>query len=286
MKYSFRFFLCLALFTFLGFLGAPKAYATSFDKLDVKIRLNTDGTFAVRERIRFDFDLKEERGIIRKLPLEYIVNGKTRKIQITNINVFDDSENAYPFSLVEGNKEIEIQTGEPEKKVTGRQYYNITYTVNGAVQSFTDHDEWQWNLMGGKWQIKAENVEADVYLPKDVNEVDVRSQCEYGFYMSTDPCSFNFKKGEESLLVEKITFNQSNVLAGEQMLVKIGLPRGIISAPASWGERFQTFLNKNWTQMSFFGGALIILISRFAKREKIKFLVEFFKKIFKKIKKD
>lgn len=261
---------------------APKAKATSFDKLDVKIRLNNDSTFAVRERIRFDFDLKEEVGIVRKLPLEYSIDDKVKKLEISDVQVFDDSNNPYPFNLVQTDKELEVHIGDSDKTVTGRQYYNLTYTVKGAVQNFRDYDEWRWNIMGGKWQVRADSVEADVYLPQDVDEASVRSKCEYGFYMSTDACSFELKKGKESLKVEKITFNQSYVLAGEQMLITIGLPRGIMSPPPSLMEKTLIFWSKNWTKWIFFSGALIILIVHFKSFLNKKKIYNFLKKTIRK----
>ena len=43
-----------------------------------------------------------------------------------------------------------LRIGDPDRTVTGRQVYDIDYTVDGALNAFDDHDELYWNAIGDR----------------------------------------------------------------------------------------------------------------------------------------
>ena len=46
--------------------------------------------------------------------------------------------------------------------MSGRQDYVITYTVDGALNAFDDHDELYWNAIGAEWEVPIVAAAVDV----------------------------------------------------------------------------------------------------------------------------
>ena len=64
-----------------------------------------------------------------------------------------------------------IRIGDPDITVTGQHTYVITYSVEGALNHFDDHDELFWNAIGTEWNVPIEHGETIVTAPAGITQV-------------------------------------------------------------------------------------------------------------------
>jgi uncharacterized membrane protein len=128
---------------------------------DVNIQVAENGHFDVVEEISVNF-FTDRRGIIRKIPFQYKVDGKRKKILIQNLRVDDWNYNAYRES---GDEVIRI--GDPDVFLRGEQKYTIRYRVEDAFLVYKEHIEFYWNVIGDKWDTDIQNVSLNIHFPKE-----------------------------------------------------------------------------------------------------------------------
>ena len=51
-----------------------------------------------------------------------------------------------------------IRVGDADIEITGRHAYELTYTVEAALNGFRDHDELYWNAIGTEWSAPIERA--------------------------------------------------------------------------------------------------------------------------------
>ena len=78
-----------------------------------------------------------------------------------------------------------IRIGDPDITVTGQHTYVITYSVEGALNHFQDHDELFWNGIGTEWDVPIEHGETIVTAPAGITQIT----CFSGPQGSSLPCS-------------------------------------------------------------------------------------------------
>jgi len=153
---------------------------------DVRYDLQTDGSFNVREDLAVDFDALERHGIFRDMPVEYKYDDNSnRLIDVSDVWVTDGSA-AIPFETSDTRPNMRIKVSDPDKLVSGRQRYVISYTVHDGLNPFPDHDELFWNVTGNDWPITVEGASATVVAPNPGIE---RITCFQGPAGSTTPCA-------------------------------------------------------------------------------------------------
>src|SRR5947199_1039523 len=125
----------------------------------------SSATLTVVEDINVDFGSLQKHGIFRTIPLRYRYNDtQDRYYGLSVVSVTDGTRPiAYDVSVQSDNEVIKI--GDPDVLVTGVQRYVVTYTVSGAMNEFSDHDEIFWNVDGALWPVPKEHVTATMHLP-------------------------------------------------------------------------------------------------------------------------
>ena len=83
----------------------------------------------------------------------------------------DAAEKPIRYALSDAGADKVIKIGDPDRTVSGRQTYRITYDVFGAMNAFADHDELFWNVNGGSWDVRAQAVTAVVHAPAALQRV-------------------------------------------------------------------------------------------------------------------
>lgn len=136
------------------------------ESFDVKINIDTDGTFQVIEELDVWF-LEEKRGIIRSIPKQYNFNGEDINIDIRNIKV-----DGYKSNINNSRNALNLRIGDPDIFLKGKQKYIISYEVEGAYLTLKDHTEFYWNITGNKWDTKIENASFEISLPNNVKLYD------------------------------------------------------------------------------------------------------------------
>jgi hypothetical protein len=200
--------------------GADEGWViTSFDSL---IAISVDSTVIVQEDIRVDFGSQQKHGIFRTIPLRYRYNDTSdRYYRLNVVGVTDGRQNMPYTTSVESDNEV-IKIGDPNSLVTGANRYVITYKVEGAMNSFADHDELFWNVDGALWPVPKQAVTATVQLPANSFQ---KAACYQGPAGSTEACKYETSG-------DTVSYSSTRPLAsGEEMSVVAALNKGAVSVP-------------------------------------------------------
>jgi uncharacterized membrane protein YgcG len=189
-------------------------------RYQVALRIEKSGVLLVKEAIAYDFGGAEHHGIYRDVPVRYPYDASRDRLahlEVVSITASDGAPDAYSVSDY-GNDE-RIRIGDPDRIISGRHAYDITYRVTGALNDFADHEELVWNLMGAGWPVPADAVSATVDAPAAITRV----QCTTGPVGSNQPCA------EAQLSGSHATFAQAPVAPGSGVTATIALPKAAVA---------------------------------------------------------
>ena len=128
--------------------------------IEVIVTIKEDGSFHVEENSLVNFN-KERRGIFRAIPLRYKVGDQTRKISIKDFR--ENNGHEYKVYTENGNRVIRI--GNPKKYITGEVNYAVEYTVQNAITSYEEHDEFYWNLVDYESEAMRKKAQFSIVYP-------------------------------------------------------------------------------------------------------------------------
>jgi Predicted membrane protein (DUF2207) len=114
-----------------------------------------DGSARVTEVIDWDFGPAQRHGIFRAVP-ELRTSAPIEVSSPDAPGGFDVSTNGTP----------RIRIGDPDRTVSGRHRYVLTYTLDGVVRG----DRLAWDPVGTAWQAPVENVEVHVTAPTALDD--------------------------------------------------------------------------------------------------------------------
>lgn len=220
----------LALFLFL--FSFTQAKAESISNFSVDIKINKDASVFVTESIAYDFGSLQRHGIYRFIPYRYKARGGTYKLNFSQISVTDEFGNPYKFFSNYKDGNLYLKIGQEDKLVTGQHIYIIKYKVERAVNYFSDHDEFYWNVTGNGWPVPIEKAVARVYLPRPLSVGDLSAACFIGVYGSDKECQ------EKKVLSQSAEFFSGNLSANEGLTIVLGWPKGIVYEPTWWENLF------------------------------------------------
>jgi uncharacterized membrane protein YgcG len=157
------------------------------ERFAADITIEKDGSLHIVEAIDANFGGLQKHGIFRTIPVRYQWDDTHLRIyQLQVRSVTDGSEKSVRYeSSDEGGSKV-IKIGDPNRTVSGRQTYRITYDVSGAMNAFPDHDELFWNVNGGLWDVRAQAVTATVHAPAAPRQ----ATCYQGAAGSDETCRF------------------------------------------------------------------------------------------------
>jgi len=165
-------FLFLTFFTIsFFFISFPSFAQEKISSFHSDIKVNLDATAEITETIDYDFNSLSRHGIIRKI--KYIKTnkeGKKFKLKFKLISLADPAGNLYQYKNYTEDDNWIIKIGDPDRKITGKHTYIISYTVTGNITYFSDHDEFYWNVTGNKWEVPILSASASYSLPSSINE--------------------------------------------------------------------------------------------------------------------
>lgn len=197
----------------------------------VKITINKDSSFLVKEEITYDFGENYKHGIYRNIPV--------RKTKIVVIKVTDELGNPYRFRVTREGNYLQIKIGDPNKVIKGEHTYNIFYRVWKEIRFFQNHDELYWNITGNEWEVPIERSGAIVSLPEKIPERNLRFACFTGFVGSqVSDCNFRLKENGEILFE-----SQKSFLPREGLTIVLGWPKGVVQKPSLVQKIFWDFEN-------------------------------------------
>jgi uncharacterized membrane protein YgcG len=188
----------------------------------IRADVRADGVVAVTETIEYDFGGAQRHGIERELVLrEPADDERDRVYELGQVAVTSPTGAPSEVQLVDGDAGTTIRIGDPDRTVTGRQTYELAYTLTGLMNAFDDHDELFWEATGTGWRVPLSDVTVTVTTPGDLR----RTACYAGDPSSRSPC------GSAVADDSAATFAQSTLAPGEGLTVVVGVDKGVVTVP-------------------------------------------------------
>jgi uncharacterized membrane protein YgcG len=210
----------------LAVLGTTPAWAQGAEGIvgyDVAIDIEPSGAILVTEVIEYDFGSNERHGIFRDLPDRlYYDDTHDRVYEFDILEVSgspgtpDQYEEEHP-----GGGILRLRIGDPDRTIDGSHTYTIRYRVQGALNAFPDHDELNWNVVGGGWDVSVARIATRVTAPEPIERV----ACYAGPVGSTLECSRAGLDGGVAV------FSHPALDAHEAMTVVVAIPKGAVPEP-------------------------------------------------------
>jgi uncharacterized membrane protein YgcG len=206
-------------------LAVPRmAFAEDWiiENLDFRLAIQPDTSIQATEALDVDFRGLERHGIFRDIVVLQTFDEKTnRRYDVDLDGVTNASGQRHEVDETREGAIRRFRIGDPDKTITGKQTYRITYRLRGAMNGFADHDELYWNATG-KWPARIERAVIHVTAP--AGSID-RAECFQGPEGSRQRCQALFTPDEA-------TFTATRPLAaGEQMTIMAGLRKSSVAAP-------------------------------------------------------
>ena len=156
--------------------------------------IEDDGSLRVTETIAYDFGSEQRHGIFREIPTRLTYDEthdrvyRLRDVEVSSETAPDDvSQEDGPGGTTR------LRIGDPDRTITGRHLYRITYTLAGALNAFEDHVELYWNAIGTDWAVPIEDITVSVTAPVDV----LQTACFAGDQGSNLPCDSSAADGRQ-----------------------------------------------------------------------------------------
>ena len=186
------------------------------------IHINPDSTIAVEEDIRVDFGDLQRHGIFRTIPVRYQYDNSQDRYYNLYVKSVTDGQRPVRFDTNVYGASLVIKIGDPNRPVSGVNRYVISYTVQGVMNRFEDHDELFWNVDGDQWQVPKESVIANIYVPTGSFR---EAACYEGPEGSREGCTVTG-------LNNFFTYTSTRQLgSGEQMSVAVSIDKGAVNVP-------------------------------------------------------
>ncbi len=205
------------------------------------IAIERDGELLITETIDVDFVGLEKHGIFREIPVEYSYDDEHHRIyELEVVSVTDAAGEPWPYSRSRHGANVQLKIGDPDRTISGRQSYVITYRVNGVLNAFDDHDELYWNVNGADWPVPTDAVTATVAL--EGGGLD-DAACFQGFTGSDEPCTSAISRDGTAILFA----SDGGFSPGEQMTIVAGFEKGAVAEPVP----ILIAKPENWWQKNF-----------------------------------
>lgn len=186
-----------------------------------QIDVSANGVFEITETIDVKFN-EQRRGIFRKIPYKYLIDGKTVEIKIYDIDVV-----GYHFSTSRKGNDVIIKIGHKDIYIEGNHTYVIKYKVKNAYLFKEDHTEFQWNLTGTDWDTNIEVAEFGVFFDQNLELT------QEDYFVNAGKGGSNESKATYTFLNNKITGRADVSLSpGDGVTMYIRLPKEYITRPS------------------------------------------------------
>jgi uncharacterized membrane protein YgcG len=192
------------------------------ERFAADITVQKDGSLHIVEAIDANFGGLQKHGIFRTIPVRYQwddTHVRVYRLQVRSVT--DASGKGLHYDTSDQGASKVIKIGDPDRTVSGRQTYRITYDVSGAMNAFPDHDELFWNVNGGYWDVRAQAVTATVHAPAAPQQ----ATCYQGAAGSDEACRFTITSSGAD-------FAATRPLAPRgQLTIVASLAKGVVAEP-------------------------------------------------------
>jgi uncharacterized membrane protein YgcG len=197
---------------------AGAAPGESIPRYGTRIEVRVDGRMRVTETIVYDFGGERRHGIFRRIPVKLRYDKvRDRIYPIDDVKVTMDGS-VVPFDQSWDGGYEELKIGDPDRTITGERTYAIEYTVRGALNSFRDHEEVYWNVVGSEWEVPIAAATATVTGPAAIQKVEC----------FTGPRGSRLGCARKSVDGGSATFSHSRLRSGSGMSMVVAFPAGSV----------------------------------------------------------
>jgi uncharacterized membrane protein len=223
---------------FVSLIPQAASAVENVDDFTAHIEMRPDGSVFVQEEIRYNFGTEARHGIYRRIPLMYkLPGGKEGFVELANISVTDGEGNTRDVKTDGGGNVFELKIGDPDKLVTGEQFYVIRYVAYGAINHLPVADELYWNVTGNEWTAPMTRVRTEVILPKEFEQNEVTYSCYRGQHGATEGCESNVAPGGATGTVASVHFLTLGLAVNEGMTIAVSVPKGYIAIDTEHGPQ-------------------------------------------------
>lgn len=205
---------------------------------DVVMEVQDNGDVKVKEKIDYDFGNFQKHGIYRDIPYTLNQNGVKKILEIQDVKVFDENNNAYNFTSHKSGGNLQIKIGDPDVLITGPHVYVIEYAVKKPFVFLKDFDRLSWNAIGTEWQVPIEKAKVSLKLTSGAQKSLISTKCFFGRYGSTALCASDLKNNQN-----KVFF--VNNLNQEGITIDLDFQKGFVLPPTQ-SEIFWSIFKKWW----------------------------------------
>ncbi len=206
----------------LGAAPAAPAWAAPGESItgyDTRMEVRADGTTRITETIAYDFGGNSRHGILRTIPVRFRYDDTHDRLYPIDALTVSRDGTAEPSTQDTSSGTLTIKIGDPNRTLTGSHSYVIGYTVRGALNHFTGHEELYWNAVGDQWQVPVSGATVTVTGPAAITQV----ACFAGPGNSHLACGQSTKDGPNA------TFDAGDLGAGSSLTVVVAFPAGSVA---------------------------------------------------------
>lgn len=211
--------------------------------LKSQITVNIDSSIDVTEDITADCGIAQKHGIFRTLPtFQQITDSEKIQSPISLTSITNFAGDPIKFSTTKSSSDgtITWKIGDPDRTVSGLNYYRIKYQVKNAVRhNSANFDEFYWNLSGNFWDMEIDNFSASITFPGAVNKTNSELNTYSGNFASKNSLdvSANWKNDHQ------VEVNYPKTLkTGEGITLSTTFPKNIVMPyiPGFW-EKYGSY---------------------------------------------
>jgi uncharacterized protein (TIGR04222 family) len=227
----------LAVITLATLPASAVTFGEHADTFDVTLTIQPDGLLAIHEVIGYDFGVVPRHGIFRDVPeRESYDTNHDRTYTIKNVHVTASAGTPAQVDTSHTNGNLRLRIGDPDQTITGKHTYTISYTVKGALRTFPNHQELNWDAIGTGWPVPIDAATATVNAPANITRV----ACATGPAGSDLPCERAVARGTRA------QFFQTDMAANDALTVIVAIPPHTITPDP------QPILVRHWTLANAF----------------------------------
>ena len=221
--------LLLAVGFSLATTTTASAAGDQIDKFSIEYEMGTDGVLQAKETIVWRFGSDSGRhGIDRYFVTREPYDDQQDAVYTVDVESVTSpdsgvatqySENTYETDGGRG-EQLRIRIGDPDETISSpTATYVITYSVTGAMRTFSGYDEFYWDATGSDWKAPMTDVSVKATVPGGAQELS----CFAGPVQSKQECT-------SDKIVDGVgEFTQASLPAGQGLTIGVKVKPGLIA---------------------------------------------------------
>lgn len=236
----------ILLFAFL-LIGNVKSMASGdlfLNKLNFDAKINYDGSMDVVET--WDINIEETNTLYKTFKTDHtkysgitnvqvseITNGTQKSLKEIDTLMYHVTKDCY-YGMKNDDDDFEIAWGVGLDNSSATKKYQISYTVEDAVEKYSDYAQLYWQFVGEDFKISSNQITGTITLPTDAKDKD-----EIKVWGHTEDLNGEiYVRGQN-----KIEFEVNNFREGRYVEVRTLFPTDMIISSAR-GSVTKTILNE------------------------------------------